>query len=111
MFRQRPVPFAPNISEGQPTVVFSDQAKADQVRHVAREQMLRLRNTKADSAHGDFLMQTEWCFKATLHGLPQAHVRWKAWAQIGGESPLCPHSDCCLSPVTSRRLERSCGRA
>src|SRR5258708_18347191 len=68
--RQRPVPFAPNISERKPTVVFSNQAKADQVRHVARQQMLRLRNTKADSAQGDFLMRTEWCFKVTLHGLP-----------------------------------------
>jgi hypothetical protein len=69
-FRQRPVPFAPNISERQPTVVFSDQAKADQVRHVARQQMLRLRNTKGDAAQGDFLMRTEWCFKTTFHGLP-----------------------------------------
>src|SRR6266851_13308 len=24
---------------------------------------------------------------------PQAHVRCKAWAQTGCESPLCPHAD------------------
>jgi hypothetical protein len=69
-FGQRPVPFAPNISERQSTFIISDQAKADQMRHVARQQMLRLRNTKADSAQGDFLMRTEWYFKVTLHGLP-----------------------------------------
>jgi hypothetical protein len=47
------------VGELQSSLVLIDQMNMDQVSHVARRQVLRLRNTKGDAAKGDFLVRTE----------------------------------------------------
>src|SRR5882672_9461747 len=53
------ISFTTEVGKLQLSLVIIDQTNVDQVSHVARRQVLRLRNTKGDAAKGDFLAQTE----------------------------------------------------
>jgi hypothetical protein len=69
--------------------------------------MLRLRNTKADSAQCDFFMRTEWCPRTTFHGLPPKLMFGGKLGRKSVASPWqCPPSDNVCSPETSRWFRR-----
>ena len=64
------ISFTTKVGKLQPPLVLIDQMKSGQVSHVARQQVLRLRNTKGDAPESNFLVRAEWCPKTTFHGLP-----------------------------------------